>query len=40
VGVYYDFDEVDAFTVGDIGEPGRHTFLLQARLCGERVVAE
>jgi len=37
MGVFYEFDEVDAFTVGAIGEPGRRTFLLQARRGGERV---
>jgi uncharacterized repeat protein (TIGR03847 family) len=31
VGVYYDFDDVDAFTVGAVGAPGQRTFLLQAR---------
>jgi len=40
VGVYYDFDEVDAFTVGAIGRPGQRTFLLQARRGGERVTVK
>ena len=31
MGVYFDFDGVDAFTVGTIGRPGERTFLLQAR---------
>ncbi len=31
MSVYYDFDEVDAFTVGALGEPGARTFYLQAR---------
>jgi len=29
--VYFDFDEVDAFTVGTLGQPGARVFLLQAR---------
>jgi uncharacterized repeat protein (TIGR03847 family) len=37
VGVYYDFDEVDAFTVAAPGEPGRRTFLLQVRRGGTRL---
>lgn len=40
MGVYYDFDEVDAFTAGAVGEPGRRTFLLQARRGGERVTVK
>ena len=31
MSVYFDFDEVDAFTVGALGEPGARLFLLQAR---------
>jgi uncharacterized repeat protein (TIGR03847 family) len=31
MSVYYDFDEVDAFTVGAIGQPGARVFFLQAR---------
>ncbi len=31
MSVYFDFDEVDAFTVGTLGEPGARLFLLQAR---------
>ena len=31
MGVFYEFDEVDTFTVGAIGEPGARTFFLQAR---------
>jgi uncharacterized repeat protein (TIGR03847 family) len=31
MSVYYDFDEVDAFTVGALGEPGSRVFFLQAR---------
>lgn len=29
--IWYDFDEVDAFTVGTIGRPGDRTFFLQVR---------
>ncbi len=31
MSVYYDFDEVDAFTVGALGQPGSRVFFLQAR---------
>lgn len=31
MSVYFDFDEVDAFTVGAVGRPGARLFLLQAR---------
>lgn len=31
MSIYYDFDEVDAFTVGAIGQPGSREFYLQAR---------
>jgi uncharacterized repeat protein (TIGR03847 family) len=40
VGVYFDFDAVDAFTVGAIGQPGQRTFLLQARRGRERVTVK
>lgn len=30
-GLYYEFEEVDTFTAGAIGEPGARTFFLQAR---------
>ena len=31
MGVYYEFDEVDAFAVGAVGEPGQRVFYVQAR---------
>lgn len=31
MSVWFDFDEVDAFTVGAVGQPGARTFYLQAR---------
>ena len=37
MSVYYDFDEVDAFTVGTVGQPGSRVFYLQARRGGTRV---
>jgi uncharacterized repeat protein (TIGR03847 family) len=40
MSVFYEFDEVDAFTVGAIGRPGQRTFLLQARRGGERVTVK
>jgi uncharacterized repeat protein (TIGR03847 family) len=38
VSAFYEFEEVDAFTTGAIGEPGDRTFYLQAR-AGKRRVA-
>ncbi|HAP78533.1 MAG TPA: DUF3090 domain-containing protein [Acidimicrobiaceae bacterium] len=40
MSVYYDFDEVDAFTVGALGEPGSRVFYLQARRSGTRVTVK
>ena len=40
MGVFYEFDEVDAFTVGAIGQPGQRTFLLQARRGTTRVTVK
>jgi uncharacterized repeat protein (TIGR03847 family) len=40
MGVYFDFDDVDSFTVGAIGRPGQRTFLLQARKGRERVTVK
>ena len=37
MGVYFDFDEVDAFTTGAVGDPGQRTFFIQVRRMGERV---
>lgn len=33
----YEFDDVDAFTAGAVGEPGRRVFFLQARSGGKVV---
>jgi uncharacterized repeat protein (TIGR03847 family) len=40
MGVYYDFDEVDAFTVGAVGRPGQRMFMFQARRGRERVTVK
>jgi uncharacterized repeat protein (TIGR03847 family) len=40
MGEFYDFDDVDAFTVGTIGRPGQRVFLLQARRGRERVTVK
>ncbi len=37
MSVYYDFDAVDAFTTGALGQPGQRTFFFQIRRLGERV---
>ena len=37
MSLYYDFDDVDAFTTGAIGRPGERVFFLQARRGGQRV---
>lgn len=40
MSVFLEFDEVDAFTVGTVGEPGQRTFFLQARGGGRRVTVK
>ena len=40
MGLSYEFDAVDAFTVGTVGRPGQRTFFLQARHAGERVTVK
>ena len=40
MSVFYEFDDVSAFTVGTIGRPGERTFLLQARAHGQRVTVK
>ena len=40
MGVFYEFDEVDAFTVGAIGRPGQRVFVLQARRGATRVTVK
>jgi uncharacterized repeat protein (TIGR03847 family) len=37
VPVFYEFDDVDAFTVGTVGRPGERVFYLQTRADGQRV---
>ncbi len=37
MSVFYEFEEVDAFTSGAIGQPGQRVFYLQAR-AGDRLV--
>jgi uncharacterized repeat protein (TIGR03847 family) len=37
MGLFFEFDRVDAFTVGAVGQPGQRTFLLQTRADGQRV---
>ena len=38
MSVFYEFEEVDAFTSGAIGKPGQRVFYLQAR-AGDRLVS-
>ena len=40
MSVYFDFDEVDAFTVGAVGQPGSRAFFLQARRGATRVTVK
>jgi uncharacterized repeat protein (TIGR03847 family) len=40
MSIQYDFDEVDAFTVGAIGRPGERTFYLQARRGTTRITVK
>lgn len=37
MSVFYEFEEVDAFTSGAVGQPGQRVFYLQAR-AGDRLV--
>jgi uncharacterized repeat protein (TIGR03847 family) len=40
VTVFFEFDEVDAFTIGTVGRPGERTFYLQVRADGQRVTVK
>ena len=40
MSVFYEFDEVSAFTVGTVGRPGERIFLQQARADGQRVTVK
>ncbi|MDX2381610.1 MAG: DUF3090 domain-containing protein [Acidimicrobiia bacterium] len=37
---FYEFDEVDAFTVGTVGQPGSRTFYVQVRADGRSVTVK
>ena len=37
MSVFYEFDDVDSFTTGTVGEPGNRTFYMQVRADGQRV---
>ncbi len=34
---FFEFDDVDVFTTGTVGQPGARTFFLQARVGGQRI---
>ncbi len=40
MSVFFEFDDVDVFTTGTIGEPGHRTFFLQVRAGGQRVTVK
>ncbi len=40
MSVFYEFEEVDAFTTGAVGKPGDRTFFLQARQGRQRVAVK
>jgi uncharacterized repeat protein (TIGR03847 family) len=40
MSIFFEFDEVNAFTVGTVGRPGERTFLLQARVDDQRVTVK
>jgi uncharacterized repeat protein (TIGR03847 family) len=40
MSVYYEFEEVDAFTTGAVGQPGSRVFFLQARQGRRRVAVK
>ena len=37
MGVFFEFEDVDVFTTGTLGEPGQRVFFLQARTSGQRI---
>ena len=40
MSVFYEFEDVDAFTTGAVGEPGARVFFLQARYGRQRVAVK
>jgi uncharacterized repeat protein (TIGR03847 family) len=40
MSAFFEFDEVDAFTVGTVGEPGHRTFYVQVRSAGHQVTVK
>ena len=40
MSVYFEFDDVDAFTVGAVGRPGQRVFLIQVRHGRQRVTVK
>jgi uncharacterized repeat protein (TIGR03847 family) len=40
MGAFFEFDQVESFTVGAIGQPGQRLFLMQARGDGRRVTVK
>ena len=40
MSVFHEFDEVDKFTVGTVGEPGARTFFLQIRADDTRIAVK
>lgn len=40
MSIFYEFDDVEAFTTGAIGRPGSRVFYLQARQGGQRVAVK
>lgn len=37
MGAFFEFDDVDVFTTGTIGQPGQRIFFMQARAGGQRL---
>lgn len=40
MSIFYEFEQVDAFTTGAVGQPGARTFFLQARHGRQRVAVK
>jgi uncharacterized repeat protein (TIGR03847 family) len=40
MGAFFEFEDVDTFTVGAVGQPGQRVFFLQAKVDGRRIAVK